>query len=125
MENALRDVGIEPTIVSSVDDLAGAEPLTHTQCYILKLHGDFMDARILNTDLELSEYPAAFDGLLDRIFDEFGLIVAGWSGDWDRALRAAILRAPNRRYSSYWLTRGQVCLPCAASMAAVSASGLV
>ena len=108
MENALRDVGIEPTIVSSVDDLAGAEPLTHTQCYILKLHGDFKDARILNTDLELSEYPAAFDGLLDRIFDEFGLIVAGWSGDWDRALRAAILRAPNRRYSSYWLTRGQV-----------------
>jgi hypothetical protein len=108
MENALRDVGIEPTVVSSADGFAGAEPLTHTDCYILKLHGDFKDARILNTDSELSEYPQVFDGLLDRIFDEFGLIVAGWSGEWDRALRAAILRAPNRRYSSYWLTRGKL-----------------
>lgn len=108
MENALRDVGIEPTVVSSADGFAGAEPLTHTNCYILKLHGDFKDARILNTDSELSEYPQVFDGLLDRIFDEFGLIVAGWSGEWDRALRAAILRAPNRRYSSYWLTRGKL-----------------
>ena len=108
MENALRDVGIEPTVVSSADGFAGAEPLTHTNCYILKLHGDFKDARILNTDFELSEYPLVFDGLLDRIFDEFGLIVAGWSGEWDRALRAAILRAPNRRYSSFWLTRGKL-----------------
>lgn len=108
MENALRDVGLEPTVVSTADGLAGAEPLTHTGCYILKLHGDFKDARILNTDSELSEYPTAFDALLDRIFDEFGLIVAGWSGDWDRALRAAIMRAPNRRYSSYWLTRGKL-----------------
>ncbi len=31
MENALRDLGIEPTVVSSVDTLAGAEPITHTQ----------------------------------------------------------------------------------------------
>ncbi|MFD2883247.1 hypothetical protein ACFS4T_11845 [Pseudomonas lini] len=36
MENALRELGIEPTVVSSVDTLAGAEPITHTQCYILK-----------------------------------------------------------------------------------------
>ena len=28
MENALRDAGVEPTIVSSVDTLSGAEPLT-------------------------------------------------------------------------------------------------
>jgi NAD-dependent SIR2 family protein deacetylase len=67
MENALRDVGIEPTVVSSADGFAGAEPLTHTNCYILKLHGDFKDAGILNTDSELSEYPLVFDGLLDRI----------------------------------------------------------
>lgn len=86
MENALRDLGIEPTVVSSEDTLAGAEPLTHTQCYIFKIHGDYKDARILNTDAELGEYPVAFDGQLDRIIDEFGLIVAGWSGEWDHAL---------------------------------------
>lgn len=108
MENALGDLGIEPTVVSSEDTLAGAEPLTHTQCYIFKIHGDYKDARILNTDAELGAYPVAFDGQLDRIIDEFGLIVAGWSGEWDHALRAAFLRAPSRRYPTFWLSRGRV-----------------
>ncbi|WP_122761644.1 SIR2 family protein [Pseudomonas viridiflava] len=108
MENALRDVGVEPTIVSSVDTLAGAEPLTHSQCFILKIHGDYKDARILNTDVELGGYPPEYDALLDRIIDEFGLIVAGWSGEWDHALRAAFLRAPSRRYPTYWLACGKL-----------------
>ncbi|PRB42580.1 hypothetical protein CQ009_26755 [Pseudomonas sp. MYb2] len=108
MENALRDLGIEPTVVSSIDTLVGAEPLTHTQCYILKIHGDYKDARILNTDVELGDYPAEFNDLLDRIIDEFGLIVAGWSGEWDHALRSAFLRAPNRRYPTFWLARGRL-----------------
>lgn len=108
MENALRDLGVEPTVVSSVDTLSGAEPLTHTQCYIVKIHGDYKDARILNTDVELGEYPPEFNTLLDRIIDEFGLIVAGWSGDWDHALRKAFLRAPARRYPTYWLARSRL-----------------
>lgn len=107
MENALREAGVEPTIVASVDALSGAEPITHSACYVLKLHGDYKDARILNTDEELESYPTAYDGLLDRILDEHGLIVAGWSGAWDYALRAALLRAPNRRYGAYWATRGE------------------
>lgn len=107
MENALRERGVEPTIVASVDAIKGAEPLAHSACYILKLHGDYKDARILNTDEELSCYPSEYDGLLDRIFDEYGLIVCGWSGEWDHALRAAFLRAPNRRYPVYWAARGK------------------
>jgi hypothetical protein len=106
MENALREQGIEPTVVASADALAGAEPLTHSRCYVLKLHGDYKDARILNTDQELSAYPESYNGLLDRIFDEHGLIICGWSGEWDHALRAAFLRAPNRRYPVYWAARG-------------------
>jgi SIR2-like domain len=102
IENALRDAGVEPTIVASPDALFGAEPLAHSACYIFKLHGDYKDARILNTNEELEAYPAAYSSLLDRIFDEYGLIVCGWSGEWDHALRAAVLRAPNRRYPVYW-----------------------
>jgi hypothetical protein len=108
LENALREIGIEPTIVSSVDALKGAEPFTHARCYILKIHGDYKDTRILNTDLELRSYPNEFNILLDRIFDEFGLIVCGWSGEWDHALRAAILRSPNRRYPWFWASRGAI-----------------
>ncbi len=105
LENALREAHVEPTVIASPDALAGAEPFTHSACYILKLHGDYKDARIRNTDEELSHYSAEYDLLLDRIFDEFGLIVVGWSGEWDHALRAAFLRAPNRRYPVYWATR--------------------
>jgi NAD-dependent SIR2 family protein deacetylase len=108
MESALHEIGVEPTVVASVDALSGAEPIAHSACYILKLHGDYKDARILNTDAELSAYPAEFDRQLDRIFDEYGLIVCGWSGEWDHALRGAFLRAPNRRYPVYWAARGQL-----------------
>ena len=66
----------------------------------------YKDARILNTDQELSAYPDGYNRLLDRIFDEHGLIICGWSGEWDHALREAFLRAPNRRYPVYWAARG-------------------
>lgn len=105
LENALREIGVEPTVVSSVDTLLGAEPITHTACYVLKLHGDYKDARILNTDEELRAYPPQYDALLDRIFDEHGLVVCGWSGEWDDALRTALLRVSSRRYPSFWSMR--------------------
>lgn len=107
LEMALREIGIEPTVVASADALAGAPPLAHCACFILKLHGDYKDARILNTEEELGSYPASYDVLLDRLFDECGMVVCGWSGEWDPALRAAILRSPNRRYGTFWITRGQ------------------
>lgn len=107
LENALHERGVEPTVVHSVDALRGAEPLTHTRCYLLKLHGDYKDSRILNTDEELASYPPEFNALLDRIFDEHGIVVCGWSGEWDHGLRAALLRNPSRRYSMFWSTQGQ------------------
>jgi hypothetical protein len=108
LESALRERGIEPTVVASVDAVLGAEPLAHSRCYVLKLHGDYKDARIRNTEGELGGYPAELDRLLDRILDEYGLVVCGWSGDWDLALRAALLRAPNRRFSTFWTARGDL-----------------
>ena len=106
LENALRERGVEPTVIDSVDALSGAEPIAHSTCYLVKLHGDYKDARILNTHAELSEYPAEYDALLDRILDEHGLVVCGWSGKWDEALHRAIMRSPSRRYSLFWAARG-------------------
>ena len=107
MESALVEAGVVPTILSTPDQLSGALPLIHTQCCVFKVHGDYLDTRIRNTQIELASYPAQFDQLLDRIFDEFGLIVCGWSADWDVALRNAILRAPSRRFATYWAIRGE------------------
>ena len=68
---------------------------------MLKLHGDYLNTRIRNTPQELEKYPEEYNRLLDRIFDEFGLIVCGWSAEWDAALRDAIYRAVSRRYTTY------------------------
>jgi hypothetical protein len=106
LENALREVGVEPTVVKSDDDLRGAVPLIHTKCFIVKVHGDYLDTRIRNTDSELAAYSDELNALLDRIFDEHGVIVCGWSADWDPALSAAIARAPSRRFPFFWATRG-------------------
>ncbi|MTW18781.1 hypothetical protein GJ689_21505 [Rhodoplanes serenus] len=106
IENALREVGVEPTVIASDDALKGAVPLIHSRCYVVKVHGDYLDTRIRNTEGELSGYSSELNGLLDRIIDEHGLIVCGWSGDWDHALREAIERAPNRRYPLFWASRG-------------------
>lgn len=105
METALAELGIAPTVLSTPDQVHGALPLIHNRCCIFKVHGDYLDTRIRNTSLELASYPHEFDALLDRIFDEFGLIVCGWSADWDEALRKAITRAPSRRFTTYWATR--------------------
>lgn len=107
LEAALQDVGIQPTVLSSPDHIDGALPLIHTPCTVIKIHGDYLDTRIRNTPAELAKYPKAFNLMLDRIFDEFGLVVVGWSADWDEALRTAITRAPYRRFSTYWTIRAE------------------
>ncbi|WP_457940841.1 SIR2 family protein [Mesorhizobium sp. 10J20-29] len=108
LESALRDAGVEPAVIASEDALVGATPLVHSRCTVIKLHGDYMDARIRNTADELERYPPAVDAVLDRVLDEYGLIIAGWSGDWDTALRNAVLRGTSRRYPFYWAVRGSL-----------------
>nr|WP_315481922.1 SIR2 family protein [uncultured Undibacterium sp.] len=107
MELALQDVGINPTVLSSPDHIKGALPLVHNACTIIKIHGDYLDTRIRNTSAELADYPKEFKQLLDRVFDEYGLVVCGWSAEWDEALRAALTRSPYRRFSMYWASRGE------------------
>ena len=106
LELALADLGVHPTVLGSADHVAGAIPLVHAGPTIIKVHGDYLDTRIRNTQGELAGYEPAIDKLLDQVFDEFGLVVCGWSADWDVALKAAIDRAPSRRYPMYWSARG-------------------
>ena len=73
LETALAAHGLTPTVLSTPEQIHGALPLIHTRCCILKLHGDYLDTQIRNTEEELSIYPKEYDRLLDRILDEFGL----------------------------------------------------
>lgn len=107
IEQALEQAGVHPTVVSSPDDAAGMVPLVHSRCVVVKVHGDYLDTRIRNAPEEVASYDPTTDELLDRIFSEFGLIVCGWSADWDTALRAAIVRNTRFRYSTFWMARGE------------------
>lgn len=106
LEQALQDIGIHPNVISTPDAIEGTVPLVHTQHCIIKLHGDYLDCRIKNTEQELSTYDERINQLLNRVLDDFGLIVCGWSAEWDIALKEAFERCKNRRYAMYWLQVG-------------------
>ena len=105
LEMALEEVGVVPTVISTTDAIQGARPLTHTSCTIIKVHGDYLDTRIKNTPKELGKYDRPMNTLLDRVFDEFGLVVCGWSAEWDPALRAAIERCKSHNFTTFWTVR--------------------
>ncbi len=83
LELALADIGIQPVVISTADAANGALPLTHSRCSIIKINGDYLDTRIRNTSDELERYDESSERLLGQVFDEYGLIVAGWSAEWD------------------------------------------
>lgn len=105
LESALDEVGIHPVVITSPDTAAGALPIVHSPCTILKIHGDYLDTRIRNTRGELSSYDPVICRLLAQIFEEYGVVVCGWSAESDVALRDAIFRASGRRFTTYWTVR--------------------
>ena len=108
LEQALSDVGVTPVVIASNDDATAAEPLVHQRHVVIKLNGDYKDPRIRNTASELACYDPHMASWLDRALTEFGLIVCGWSGEWDAALRAGFDRSSGCRYGTYWCSVGSV-----------------
>jgi len=108
LEQALSDLGLQPTVVSTSDGATGVLPLAHSRCTIVKVNGDYLDSRLRNTPEELACYEPPIDRLLDQIFDEYGLIVCGWSGEWDDALRTAVERCSSHRFTTFWTARGEI-----------------
>lgn len=105
LESALEAIGVAPVVVASADAVEGMPPLAHTRCTIIKVHGDYLDHRIKNSPEALETYDRSLNKLLDQVWDEYGLIVCGWSADYDTALRASIKRCKSRRYPTYWVLR--------------------
>lgn len=117
LERALGEIGITPQVISRPDQVAAMQPLAHASATIIKLHGDVSEMTKLNTPAELSTYDRAWDDLLDRISHEYGLLISGWSGDTDVALRDALTRNPLRRFPLYWDARSSKSAAAAAILA--------
>ena len=106
LETALAEAGVNPSVISSPQHADAAMPMVHSPCTIIKVHGDYLSTDLRNTLEELAGYDEPINRLLDDVFDKYGLVVCGWSGTWDSALRERILGTPNRRFATYWLHRG-------------------
>jgi hypothetical protein len=106
LEMALSEAGVQPQVITSADTARGAVPLNHSQVTIIKVHGDYKSPDLRNTVEELGSYDPGLGSLLAEILDRYGLVICGWSSDYDAALRAAMLKSPNRRYTTYWCRRG-------------------
>ena len=104
MEQALEAAGVTPQVVARPDAARGATPLAHADATVIKLHGDWKDLEFRNTFDELVSYPQPWIDLLTQVFNEYGLLVSGWSAEWDKAL-VQILEATPRRYPLYWDSR--------------------
>ncbi|MGW7587180.1 SIR2 family protein [Kitasatospora sp. NPDC054768] len=104
VEAALREEGLNPAVIRNPSDLDGMLPLhAQRQGVVVHLHGDYLDPTSMrNTPEELAEYEPKVDRFLDQVFDEYGLIIAGWSATYDPALGTALKRCPTRRFNTYW-----------------------
>jgi hypothetical protein len=103
IEQALRAEGFEPTIVASPADVEGMAPLHTLDCCVIHLHGDYLNpTTMLNTVTELKAYHPSTARLLQRILEEYGLIIAGWSSKYDPALRDAIAAHYPNRFTLTW-----------------------
>jgi hypothetical protein len=104
-ERALDEAGVTYRVLATTDEIDHAPPLHQMGMPVLvKLHRDWRDERMLNTVAELTTYDDPVNRLLDRVIEDHGMVIAGWSAAWDPALRDAFLRArPSDHAATYWV----------------------
>ncbi|TDL88732.1 hypothetical protein E2R55_16315 [Vibrio vulnificus] len=102
IEQALDELNVQYQTLYHDSDIEGMKPLAHADCTVLKIHGDYRDTRFKNITDELESYSEPLTNILKRVFDEYGLIISGWSAEWDTALRDTLKGVKGRRYSWYW-----------------------
>jgi hypothetical protein len=102
LEQALRDRGVNPVVISGEESARGAEPLQHQDAVVVKVNGDYKQTNVKNLSSELESYSEPIQRIIDRVFQEYGLIVCGWSGEYDTRLRQSLQECGTHRYSTYW-----------------------
>lgn len=102
IENALKEIGVEPSVISNPVHIENVMPLVHSPFTLIKINGDYLETKFLNIKSELEDYEKDLKQLLVYVFENYGLITCGWSGKWDLAL-VEILKSSNKfRYSNYF-----------------------
>jgi hypothetical protein len=105
VERAIENAGVAPQVVADRAAIDGMLPLAHAPVTVIKLHGDYASLGLRNTVEELRRYPDELQSLVERVFDEYGLVAVGWSSAHDHALRDCVVRSP-KIFPMYFAARG-------------------
>lgn len=105
LERAMEERGVTPVTVTGAESASGAEPLEHQDAIVVKVNGDYKETDIRNLASELGEYPDSLQRIIDQTFRNYGLVVCGWSAEWDERLRESLRSCETHRYSTYWCHR--------------------
>ena len=109
LEKAFELEGITPQVISHEGAISQATPIVHSKRpTIIKINGDYIDCQFRNTTEELDEYPGQMKLYLHRIFEDYGLVTCGWSGEWDKGLIEIINSTTRSRYNSFFAYIGEV-----------------
>ncbi|MFJ4680491.1 SIR2 family protein [Kitasatospora sp. NPDC088783] len=102
LEEALQAKGVPPQTIT-VAQASTMLPIAHGgPPTVVKLHGDFRQLDMRNTTDELDTYPPAWAQLVREVLRDFGLIVCGWSAEWDRALVECLSQRESHRFPVFW-----------------------
>lgn len=108
LEKAFEMEGVTPQVISHEGAILQTTPLVHSKIpTIIKINGDYIDCQFRNTSEELDEYPDQMRLYLRRIFEDYGLVTCGWSGEWDKGLIEIINSATRSRYNSFFAYVGE------------------
>ena len=102
IEQALSTLGAHFQVVNQ-DNVTGMMPLVRGLTTVFKVNGDYLSLGMKNTSLELTKYTRTLATRLREVVRDYGLIVVGWSGQWDTALRELLQTNPARNYPMYWV----------------------
>ena len=101
MEQALRDVGLTPDLVSSPSDLNLVRRREISPCWLLKLHGDIGKLDIRNTPEELEALSQEFRAELTSIVQTYSLLIVGYAA-WEATI-VGILKQRTSKQSLFWM----------------------
>lgn len=111
LERVIEDVtGIRPVVIRS-DSGQNLMSIFPDICRIVKINGDFENLELKITPEDLRSYDDDIKDYIQRICAEYGLVICGWSGDYDCGLREILSKANTRRYPTFWCLRPDANIP--------------
>lgn len=104
LEDAINNAVGHPVIITSESDPA-LMSIIPDKCRIIKVNGDFTSKGLKITPADLSSYDPIMTDYLRRIFSEYGLIICGWSAEYDTGMIQILESVPLQRYPIFWCLR--------------------